>query len=277
MKVIISKKSFDPRVQTLRHRIYAAGLSRILHDAINGPFAILSAWRGNVKEHPELLGPNKADDIALRSLINEAGYGFVRLYGIYAYMGPEQGRLAANEESLFIPGIPKELAHQLAQACMQESFIWGDGGKYALFETATGNVFYGVKGDVATDFRMIRDEEDPDFASTEKGPIRTSPDGKLIREWTDEKGQKRNLRLWRLDDSRSKQKEETEVPAGSETVVASKDRKYLFYAYGLMRTPCQIQGNLSGVIYEGQYGPGGPDPRTCEALIPLKPAYPGMF
>jgi hypothetical protein len=269
MLVIISKKIFDSKMQNLRKRIYASGLSRILKKSINGPFAILSAWRGNVRVNPKLLDDNKKDDIALRQLVRELGYGFVRLYGLYTYVGEKNISKVANEESLFIPGISQDEARSLAQACFQESYIWGDNGQWAMLNSETNNVEWGAQGNVVDDFRFIGASEDPEFASAEEGPIEIDQEGKVIRSkprrWGIFEKSPKETRLWQLDSRRTKQKEE-----GQKSRVASLNRKYFFYSYGMDHCPPPVNFPLSGISYEGERGPGEPNPESCEALVYLR-------
>lgn len=99
--------ALSPRMMRLRHRIAAAGMTRMLERLKDGPFAVLPSATVN------------DDDRALRMLLYEGGYGFVRLYGLFTFVGGAGNEV--GEEAFFVPRITRQEAGALNRAC-----VWGD-------------------------------------------------------------------------------------------------------------------------------------------------------
>lgn len=135
-------------------RLAAAGLSRLLSHMQSGSFAILSASRGQYSPQE-----NKGRTKSLQEFLHEHHLGFVQTAGVWPddrETNP-QLRKMLREDSLFIPGVSKNLAQELAAKYDQESYIWGENGTYAIIQTATGDVYQS--GNVIDDLKIIEPEE----------------------------------------------------------------------------------------------------------------------
>lgn len=223
--------------QRVAKRVEAAGLSRVLNQHMrHGPFGILSAWKGNVAENPELLKENRQRDVELRKLVRSMGYGFIPLYGLYEYEGPSYGSGVASEDSIFIPGISLSDISQLAEKMEQESFIWGDDGRWALYNTATGQS--EPPRNVLDDFALRGEGEQPPYASS-LHPIDL-----------DQQGLKQPRQVWQLDPFR-------------ETAAS----RQWFYSVDLDRSKPPANIKMAGIKEASSANAG-----FYEALIPLRKA-----
>ena len=123
--------------------VQAAGLSRIFRHLDEGPFAIVSAERGTMT--PE---ENEQRTQDLKTRIRDLGFGFIPAIGMWE---------GAEENSLFIPDIPRDAAQGLSSMFDQDAFIWGDEGTYSVISTLGGNVY--DSGTVKDRFHYLGKEE----------------------------------------------------------------------------------------------------------------------
>ena len=98
------------------------------------PFVMISAYR-NPDEVS--MGQNRANDKAMKSAFNNAGYPFIKMSGGYIEKSDEEGDKQVKEPSIMVldapvPGMAKgpttglfDLASQLARMYNQDSFIYG--------------------------------------------------------------------------------------------------------------------------------------------------------
>jgi hypothetical protein len=108
-------------------RMAAAGMGQLLRHMMEGPFAIVSAERGEMTPQEK--------DIAMRSLkkhIHDLGYGFVDTKGAWRDQGSD---VFSQEGSVFIPGIDAEKAEAISRKFGQEAVIIGDDGIFELLYT----------------------------------------------------------------------------------------------------------------------------------------------
>lgn len=140
------------------HRVLvAAGLARIYEHLADGPFAILSAWK---KELPP--EENSRRDNQLRVSIHNLGLGFMPAKGVWR----EAPDSLQHEDSLFIIGVDRQTAVDLANRFQQRQVIWGDGGTYNFINAQTG-ADEGERGVVADRFHHLDPGEVPPQGKTE--------------------------------------------------------------------------------------------------------------
>ena len=143
--------------------ILAAGLPRLVQHMIQGQFAIISSHstplntqyqtQGKGRIHPE----NRGRMNQLKDILKEKGIGFIQMQG--AWVNEELAQFI-EEDSLFIPNVSEETARKIAEVFDQDAYIYGEGGRYWLKDTKTGNVFQ--EGSTKQHFRSFFDDE-PDF------------------------------------------------------------------------------------------------------------------
>lgn len=139
---------FEHRMAQLRYRIAASGLAGVLGRAIYRQFAILSA-----SANDRSVGTySEGDDRALRELLFESGYGFVRLHGLFSYAGTQKACEAMPPGALMVPAISQAAAREFARVGQRSSYIWGKSGQWMLRRTKNDQMLFS--GDVTTDFRF---------------------------------------------------------------------------------------------------------------------------
>lgn len=111
-------------------------LSRILAHFRTRPFGIISAFKADKSDEKNLEQQYK-----LTQDIRRLGYGYIPIVGKWAKI---------PERSLFIPNISKDEIVELAKRYDQEAYLWGEKGKWAVYDTKTDEV-YGS----GTRFRVI--------------------------------------------------------------------------------------------------------------------------
>lgn len=158
LKIISNLMPGYPRILK---RLAAAGLSRVLEHMWKGPFGIISASRGR-------------DDDAVRTkelknLLKQRGYGFIDLQGGYLYEDEGQPKVPVREDSVFLPNISEPELQGLASQFNQESYIFGDKGRWSL-KTQAGEIL--TEGLVEDTFESLRHKmvgEDYPFMSQMRG------------------------------------------------------------------------------------------------------------
>jgi hypothetical protein len=144
-------------VRALLHRvIIAAGLSRVYKHLADGPFASMSAWRPQFS--PE---ENSRRDSRLRVRLHNRGLGFLPVKGVWNNLEGDLDR----EDSLFIVGIDRQVAVDLAHHFQQVEIIWGDAGSYNFVGVESGMNLRG--GLVAERFHYLDPGEVPPTGKTE--------------------------------------------------------------------------------------------------------------
>lgn len=151
-----------PGFPRILKRLTAAGLSRVLDHMWKGPFGIVSATRG---------GDDDAARIGkLKNLLKQQGQGFVDLQGGYLYEEDGKPKVPVKEASVFLPNISEMVVKELASQFDQESYIFGEQGRWSLKETKSGAIW--AEGLVEDTFEVLRHrevEEDYPFMSQIRG------------------------------------------------------------------------------------------------------------
>jgi hypothetical protein len=106
-------------------RLAGAGLSRLLHHMVSGPFAVMSAHRGT-GDTPESRAENNRRQKELKRHLRDKGYGFIETHGAWK----EDADLPfVREHSVFIPNIGEADAHELGAIFDQQAVLVGDDGR----------------------------------------------------------------------------------------------------------------------------------------------------
>ncbi len=120
----------DGKQITAFERLAAAGMGRLLQHMVDGPYAILSADRvGMTRE--------QRDDARgrLKNMLRELGYGWVDTRGAWREEGEDE---YSRENSVFVPGLPSELAEQIGRILDQDNVIVGDRGAFSFLNLKPG-------------------------------------------------------------------------------------------------------------------------------------------
>jgi len=132
-------------MENLKQRITEASLSRIMRHTEEGPWAILTSWRGKELEP----GENEARYKKFQQDVRSLGYGFIRLSGNWR---DKKGNIV-SEPSLFVIGMSPEEAHRLGNKYDQEAVLVGAPGYAQLIFDS------GAKGERLSKF-SVRDAND---------------------------------------------------------------------------------------------------------------------
>jgi len=166
----------------------AAKLSRVLNHIRSGPFAIITAHRGE-NSTPE----NRTRQLDLAAKIRMTDHGFLKLEGHWIENQNTPDELDVIEDSLFVIGHPDEDAdefgeamHQLGNTFDQEAIVFGDGSDVFLLFSDGGKTRIGTASTIQTTalgqaFSKIRGKP---FAFTEcfvvEALVDYADDGKVV-------------------------------------------------------------------------------------------------
>jgi hypothetical protein len=150
-------------------KIFAAGLGRVVQHMISdGQWGIVSAhstplnkdvqMSGQGTTHPE----NKQRGAELKDFLREKGIGFIQMSGAWV---DEEVEKFIKEESLLLPNVDDAFVQAIAQKYNQDSYIFGQNGKFFLKNTETGNIEKG--GNVKDHFRQFSGVDTPAFGYSE--------------------------------------------------------------------------------------------------------------
>ncbi len=148
--------------------IIASGLPRLWQHISENQFGIMSAFR--IDKDMET---NLKNDAELKAFLVQQGLGYIPAVGVW------QG---AEENSIFIPKISKELIQQLAAKYTQEAFIFGNEGNWALIETDSGETLTG--GSAQDSFHVMSPDDVKDVTDNNKEIGYTKPDRDYTRPFT---------------------------------------------------------------------------------------------
>ena len=234
--------------------VLASGFSRMVHHLMNGKWAIISAFQSlpeeslqglPSKDRTEVLTRNArenlARDKAFKARLVEMGYGFIPGKGVWG---------GAPENSLFIPGMEKDVAQKLAEELSQQAYIFGVGGKYKILETK-GQASFG-EGETGTDFHQFSEQE------MAEAPNRTETKG---RKWILDPKYRERAR----SDEMSKEKpvEDKGISLAGAFYAWNPDVKWVMPRQGVIVVKAEKNGLVSGSSINL-------DPGALAIYLPLK-------
>ena len=127
------------------YAIYASGLAPAYRH-MTGPgesFALISAEKGTFEDLEQLpegdreietRRRNRERTTDLRTRIRNLGYGYIQAAGVYKNLDSK----VFPENTVFVPGITRDLAVALGSAFNQESVLWGNGDSYWMIYIDSG-------------------------------------------------------------------------------------------------------------------------------------------
>lgn len=160
----------NPDNPPVMRKIFAAGLGRVVQHMLNdGQWGIVSAhstplnkeyqMSGQGTTHPE----NKQSSAELKDFLRQEGIGFIQMSGAWV---DEEIEKFITEESLLIPNVTDNFLQKIAQKYNQDSYIFGQQGKYFIKNTQTGKIELG--GNVKDHFRQFSGVDNkPEFGYSE--------------------------------------------------------------------------------------------------------------
>lgn len=118
----ISKRQLERLPSSMKNLLTASSMSRLRGQFQTGRFALISAFRaGNTYEE------NIEAQVALAKDVRSKGCGFVAMIVGMSKEMPDR--------SLFILGIDHQQASHLALKHRQGSYVWGENGQWAEFQS----------------------------------------------------------------------------------------------------------------------------------------------
>jgi hypothetical protein len=126
---------------TFLHKVYAAGLGRVMQHMLEGEWGILSAdstklnrqWQVSNKTR---IHPKNLENMAiLKELLRKQGYGFVQMRGGWIDDSIQQ---IVGENSLFIPVIKESELQSLGKQFNQSAYVYGINGTYFIKDIEGG-------------------------------------------------------------------------------------------------------------------------------------------